>query len=47
MIIDIKIPYFNNCPQTTKSVGRKRYTRIKPADLLDKINKVNVVKLIG
>jgi len=25
----------------------KRYTRIKPADLLDKINKVNVVKLIG
>ena len=29
------------------TIQLKRYTRIKPADLLDKINKVNVVKLIG
>ena len=34
IIIDISILYFNNCPRTTKSEGKKRYTSVRTNEII-------------
>jgi len=34
MIMDISILYFNNCPRTTSSEGRKRYTSVRTKEII-------------
>ena len=34
IIIDIRILYFNSCPRTTKSKGRKRYASVRMKEII-------------